>query len=107
MNARGSADESEVGLRFSLHPLRREPLHPAIEAPVKACASEGVDDTVSGRSPLDAGSTARLCSDRRCKAGSTKAVRPGRSTVIRLGPAANARSPVEVPESLAKRNRYA
>ena len=46
MNARASADESQVGLQFSLYPLRQEHLHPAIEAAVKAVAAEGVDVTV-------------------------------------------------------------
>ena len=46
MNARASADESQVGLQFSLYPLRQQHLHPAIEAAVKAAAAEGVDVTV-------------------------------------------------------------
>jgi uncharacterized protein YqgV (UPF0045/DUF77 family) len=46
MNARASADESQVGLQFSLYPLRQEHLHLAIEAAVKAAAAEGVDVTV-------------------------------------------------------------
>ena len=46
MNARASADESQVRLQFSLYPLRQEHLHPAIEAAVKAAAAEGVEVTV-------------------------------------------------------------
>ena len=46
MNARASADESQVGLQFSLYPLRQEHLHPAIEAAVKAAACEGLEVTV-------------------------------------------------------------
>ena len=42
MNARASADESQVGLQFSLYPLRQEHLNTAIEAAVKAAAAEGV-----------------------------------------------------------------
>ena len=46
MNARASADESQVGLQFSLYPLRQEHVRPAIEAAVQAAAAEGVDVTV-------------------------------------------------------------
>ncbi len=46
MNARAGADESQIGLQFSLYPLRQEHLHPAIEAAVQAAAAEGVDVTV-------------------------------------------------------------
>jgi hypothetical protein len=46
MTARTSADESQVGLQFSLYPLRQEHLRPAIEAAVKAAAVDGVDVTV-------------------------------------------------------------
>lgn len=46
MNARASADESQVGLQFSIYPLRQEHLHPAIEAAVQAAAKQGVDVTV-------------------------------------------------------------
>ena len=37
---------SEVGLQFSVYPLRQEHLHPAIEAAVQAAAKEGIDVTV-------------------------------------------------------------
>jgi len=46
MNARASTDESQVGLQFSLYPLRQKHLHPAIEAAVKSAAVEGVGVTV-------------------------------------------------------------
>ena len=46
MSARDSAGESQVGLQFSVYPLRQEHLHPAIEAAVQASAREGVDVTV-------------------------------------------------------------
>ena len=36
----------EVGLQFSVYPLRQERLQPAIEAAVQAAAREGVDITV-------------------------------------------------------------
>ena len=40
------ASESQVGLQFSLYPLRQQHLRPAIEAAVKAAAAEGVEVTV-------------------------------------------------------------
>ncbi len=46
MSARDSAGESQVGLQFSVYPLRQEHLHPAIEAAVQAAAQEGVEVTV-------------------------------------------------------------
>ena len=46
MHARASADESQVGLQFSVYPLRQEHVRPAIEAAVQAAAAEGVDVTV-------------------------------------------------------------
>jgi uncharacterized protein YqgV (UPF0045/DUF77 family) len=46
MNAQASGEESQVGLQFSLYPLRQQHVRPAIEAAVKAAADEGVDVTV-------------------------------------------------------------
>ena len=46
MSAREAASESQVGLQFSVYPLRQEHLHPAIEAAVQAATQEGVDVTV-------------------------------------------------------------
>jgi hypothetical protein len=46
MTAREPSSDAQVGLQFSLYPLRQEHLRPAIEAAVKAAASEGVDVTV-------------------------------------------------------------
>jgi len=46
VSARDSAGESQVGLQFSVYPLRQAHLHPAIEAAVQAAAKEGVDVTV-------------------------------------------------------------
>ena len=46
MTAHEPAGDAQVGLQFSLYPLRQEHLHPAIEAAVKAAADEGVDVTV-------------------------------------------------------------
>lgn len=42
MSGRESASESQIGLQFSVYPLRQEQLHPAIEAAVQAAAKEGV-----------------------------------------------------------------
>ena len=46
MSADRSAGESEVGLQFSVYPLRQEHLHPAIEAAVQAAAKAGLAVTV-------------------------------------------------------------
>jgi len=46
VSVRESASESQVGLQFSVYPLRQEHLHPAIEAAVQAAAKQGVDVTV-------------------------------------------------------------
>jgi len=46
VSVRESASESQVGLQFSVYPLRQEHLHPAIEAAVQAAAKQGVEVTV-------------------------------------------------------------
>jgi hypothetical protein len=46
MTAREPSSDAQVGLQFSLYPLRQEHLRPAIEAAVQAAAAEGVDVTV-------------------------------------------------------------
>lgn len=46
MSADESARERQVGLQFSVYPLRQEHLHPAIEAAVRAAARQGVNVTV-------------------------------------------------------------
>jgi uncharacterized protein YqgV (UPF0045/DUF77 family) len=46
MSAHASASESQVGLQFSVYPLRQTHLHAAIEAAVQAAAKAGVDVTV-------------------------------------------------------------
>jgi len=46
MSVNESADESQVGLQFSVYPLRQEHLHAAIEAAVQAAATAGLDVTV-------------------------------------------------------------
>jgi len=43
VSARDSAGESQVGLQFSVYPLRQEHLHPAIQAAVQAAAKQGVE----------------------------------------------------------------
>jgi uncharacterized protein YqgV (UPF0045/DUF77 family) len=40
------ASESQVGLQFSVYPLRQDHLHGAIEAAVRAAAAAGLDVTV-------------------------------------------------------------
>lgn len=46
MSAHEAAGETQVGLQFSVYPLRQAHLHPAIEAAVQAAAGTGVDVTV-------------------------------------------------------------
>jgi hypothetical protein len=46
MTAHEPSSVAQVGLQFSLYPLRQEHLRPAIEAAVQAAAAEGVDVTV-------------------------------------------------------------
>jgi len=46
VSVRESASESQVGLQFSVYPLRQEHLYPAIEAAVQAAARQGVEVTV-------------------------------------------------------------
>lgn len=46
MTAREPSSEAQVGLQFSLYPLRQEHVRPAIGAAVRAAAAEGVDVTV-------------------------------------------------------------
>lgn len=38
-----SSETQQIGLQFSLYPLRQEKLHEAIEAAVRAAADEGID----------------------------------------------------------------
>jgi uncharacterized protein YqgV (UPF0045/DUF77 family) len=46
MSADVSSSERQVGLQFSVYPLRQEHLHAAIEAAVQAAAAAGLDVTV-------------------------------------------------------------
>jgi uncharacterized protein YqgV (UPF0045/DUF77 family) len=46
MNTDEVANERQVGLQFSVYPLRQEHLHGAIEAAVRAAAAAGLDVTV-------------------------------------------------------------
>jgi uncharacterized protein YqgV (UPF0045/DUF77 family) len=46
MSADESASDSQVGLQFSVYPLRQDHLHGAIEAAVQAAAGAGLDVTV-------------------------------------------------------------
>ena len=55
MSVRESSSDNQVGLQFSLYPLRQEHLHPAIEAAVKAAACEGVEVTVGRLSTFASG----------------------------------------------------
>ena len=55
MSARDSAGESQVGLQFSVYPLRQEHLHPAIQAAVQAAAKQGVEVTVGRLSTFASG----------------------------------------------------
>ncbi len=42
----GTPAHAEIGLQFSIYPLRQAHLRPAVEAAVKAAAEAGVDVTV-------------------------------------------------------------
>ena len=46
MNAEAPATSAQIGLQFSVYPLRQEHLHAAIEAAVQAAATAGLDVTV-------------------------------------------------------------
>jgi uncharacterized protein YqgV (UPF0045/DUF77 family) len=46
MSADESASEIQVGLQFSVYPLRQEHVHGAIEAAIQAAAAAGLDVTV-------------------------------------------------------------
>jgi hypothetical protein len=46
MTTHEPSSDDQVGLQFSLYPLRQKHLRPAIAAAVKAAAGEGVDVTV-------------------------------------------------------------
>jgi uncharacterized protein YqgV (UPF0045/DUF77 family) len=55
MSADVSSSESQVGLQFSVYPLRQEHLHGAIEAAVRAAAKAGLDVTVGQLSTFASG----------------------------------------------------
>jgi len=46
MNAEAPATSAQIGLQFSVYPLRQEHLHAAIEAAVRAAATAGLGVTV-------------------------------------------------------------
>lgn len=46
MTADGTPAAAEIGLQFSIYPLRQAHLRPAVEAGAKAAAGAGVDVTV-------------------------------------------------------------
>jgi uncharacterized protein YqgV (UPF0045/DUF77 family) len=46
MTPDGTPAQPEIGLQFSIYPLRQAHLRPAVEAAVKAAAGAGVDVTV-------------------------------------------------------------
>jgi len=55
MSNPGPGDEPQIGLQFSLYPLRQSHVRPAIEAAVRAAAAEGIDVTVGRLSTFAAG----------------------------------------------------
>ena len=55
MSANHSEIERQVGLQFSVYPLRQEHLHAAIEAAVRAAAAAGLDVTVGRLSTFASG----------------------------------------------------
>jgi len=50
-----ATDESQVGLQFSLYPLRQAHLRPAIKAAVQAATAQGVEVTVGRLSTFGQG----------------------------------------------------
>jgi uncharacterized protein YqgV (UPF0045/DUF77 family) len=60
MNPHAPAHEDQVGLQFSVYPLRQEHLHPAIEAAVQAAGREGVDVSVGQLSTFAPGTEASV-----------------------------------------------
>ena len=76
MSGREPESEGEVGLQFSVYPLRQEHLHPAIEAAVQAAAREGVDVAVGPPQHLRPGRKSR--SSPPCGPHSTPRSRSGR-----------------------------
>ena len=76
MNARASAGKSQVGLQFSLYPLRQEHLRPAITAAVKAAAAEGVEVTVGRLSTFAPGDEEAVFSAVRAAFDAAKSFRP-------------------------------
>jgi uncharacterized protein YqgV (UPF0045/DUF77 family) len=55
MSANEAASNDELGLQFSVYPLRQEHLHAAIEAAVRATTIAGLDVTVGRLSTLATG----------------------------------------------------
>ncbi|MGZ4199189.1 MAG: YkoF family thiamine/hydroxymethylpyrimidine-binding protein [Thermoleophilia bacterium] len=54
MSEADEVEQAQVGLQFSLYPLRQEHVRPAIEAAVNAAAGEGVAVTVGRLSTFGA-----------------------------------------------------
>jgi YKOF-related Family len=55
MSEARKTEEAQVGLQFSLYPLRQAHVRPAIEAAVRAASAEGVALTVGRLSTFGAG----------------------------------------------------
>lgn len=55
MSANQPASEPQLGLQFSVYPLRQEHLHGAIEAAVRAATAAGLEATVGRLSTFAAG----------------------------------------------------
>jgi len=55
MSGPGPGDETQIGLQFSLYPLRQAHVRPAIEAAVRAAAAEGVEVEVGRLSTFGSG----------------------------------------------------
>jgi hypothetical protein len=55
MSEAEKVETQEVGLQFSLYPLRQEHVRPAIEAAVQAAAGQGIEVTVGRLSTFASG----------------------------------------------------
>ena len=60
MTANEMASEPQVGLQFSVYPLRQEHLHAAIQSAVRAAAAAGLNATVGRLSTFAPGDEGRL-----------------------------------------------
>ena len=76
MNASETTAQDQVGLQFSVYPLRQVHLHAAIEAAVHAAAAAGVDVTVGRLSTFAPGDEESVFAAGRAAVAAAKAFGP-------------------------------